>query len=252
MSKTNVILPFAMMTAVFIGCGDHKTIPANTEPGLSTKIEPAESASESKPLPRRITNQFGMTFCLVEVDVEKWEHLPTYPTKSYYLQETELRHENHERFRQAAFGDGTYETIDWHFNSGFPGEWRQVFLYGKALSKFDAQYDYRLPTLQEYRFACRDGYDQICPDFEPTHGSPAETTGEAPNKFGIYGLNSGDVECGDIPGLFFGRHGRPANTPSKPDCRCDWWTKGNADADDGLNELITARFILVVEDNPSK
>jgi hypothetical protein len=241
-----------MQTAVFVGCENQASTTVVNEPNLSANIAPTGSVSESKPLPRRITNRFGMTFCLVEVDVEEWTHLPTYPSKSYYLQETELRYEDHERFRQAAFGDGTYETIDWHFNSGFPGEWRQVFLYGEALSKFDDQYDYRLPTLEEYRFACRDGYDQICPDFEPTDGSPAETTGRAPNKFGIYGLNSGDVECGDIPGLFFGRHGRPANTPPQPECRCDWWTKGNPDADDGLNELITARFILVVEDMPNK
>lgn len=252
MNRTNTLLTLVMQTAVFVGCGNQASTTVVNEPNQSANIAPTGSVRESKPLPRRITNQFGMTFCLVEVDAEKWTHLPTYPSKSYYLQETELRYEDHERFRQAAFGDGTYETIDWHFNSGFPGEWRQVFLYGKALSKFDDQYDYRLPTLEEYRFACRDGYDQICPDFEPTVGSLAETTGRAPNKFGIYGLNSGDVECGDIPGLFFGRHGRPANIPPQPECRCDWWTKGNPDADDGLNELITARFILIVEDMPNK
>ncbi|TWU39480.1 DUF669 domain-containing protein [Novipirellula artificiosorum] len=169
------------------------------------------------------------------------------PTKAGTGQETELRYEQHEQFRQAAFGDGTYGTIDWYFNSGYPGEWRDVFYYAEALSKFDAQFDYRLPTLQELTFACKDGYDQTCPDFVRSYG-PANTDGDAPNKFGVFGLNNGNVECCDIPGLFFGRHGRPTSTPPPPDCRCDWWTKGNADADDGLNELITARFVLVMED----
>ena len=105
-------------------------------------------AAGSQAMPARITNQFGMTFCLVEIDTSRADHKDSFPKASFYLQETELTWEQHRAFRKAAFGDGTYETINWNYNSGYPSEWRDVFRYGEALSKFDTQYDYRLPRRQ--------------------------------------------------------------------------------------------------------
>lgn len=222
--------------------------------GSDTQKANVNSGQESdatgpQELPARITNQFGMTFCLVEVDPSRSDHQSSFPSSSYYLQETELQGDQHQAFRMAAFGDGKFETIDWHFNGGFPSEWREVFHYSEALSKFDTEYDYRLPSQKEWAFACKNGYDQTCP------GKGAESTIDStessrPNKYGISGFMNYDAECADEPGLFLGKLDNWAGAyehREKPKCRCDQYTRGNPDADDGLNELIVARFVLVPE-----
>ncbi|MEM9586132.1 MAG: hypothetical protein AAGA03_02530 [Planctomycetota bacterium] len=194
-----------------------------------------------------------MTFCLVEIDASRADHKNSFPKQSYYLQETELTTEQHEAFRKAAFGDGTYETINWNSSGGRPSEWREVFRYSEALSKFDTQYDYRLPSQQEWAFACMNGYDQTCP------GEGAKSTIDAndssrPNKYGIDGFMNYDAECADVPGLFLGKLDNWAGAyegREKPTCRCDQFTTGNPDADDGLNELIVTRLVLVPNAAPS-
>jgi len=195
----------------------------------------------------RITNQFGMTFCLVEIDTSRADHKDSFPKTCYYLQETELTSEQHAAFRKAAFGDGTYETIDWNCNSRFPSEWREVFRYGEALSKFDTQYDYRLPSQSEWAFACMNGYDQTCPG-KGAQSTIDSTDSSRPNKYGIDGFMNYDAECADVPGMFLGKLDSWAGAyddREKPTCRCDQFTTGNPDADDGLNELIVGRFVLV-------
>ena len=190
-----------------------------------------------------------MTFCLVENDTSRADHKDSFPKASYYLQETELTSEQHGAFRKAAFGDGTYETIDWNYNSGYPSEWREVFRYGEALSKFDTQYDYRLPSQQEWAFACMNGYDQTCPG-EGAKSTIDSTDSSRPNKYGIDGFMNYDAECADVPGLFLGKLDNwtgAYDDREKPTCRCDQYTTGNPDADDGLNELIVGRFVLVSE-----
>ncbi len=55
-------------------------------------------------------------------------------------------------------------------------------------------------------------------------------------------------EVSDLPGLFLGKlHGWKGayGDKGKPACRCDQFTTGNPDADDGLNELITGRYVLI-------
>ena len=108
------------------------------------------------------------------------------------------------RFAKPLLSDGTYETIDWNYNGGFPSEWRHVFRYGKALSKFDTQYDYRLPSQQEWAFACMNGYDQTCPG-EGAKSTIESTDSRLPNKYGIDGFMNFDAECADVPGLFLGK-----------------------------------------------
>jgi hypothetical protein len=57
-----------------------------------------------------------------------------------------------------------------------------------------------------------------------------------------------DAECADVPGMFLGKLDNWAGAyegREMPNCRCDQFTMGNPDADDGLNELIVARFVLM-------
>lgn len=235
---------FAALALYVSGCA-----PSETDLDVDKGNASVESSIVAQPsgLPSRITNQFGMTFCLVEVDKSRPDHNDSFPAETYYLQETELTWDQNRKFRSAAYGTGEYETINWNTNGGWPTEWRQVCEYGEALSKCDTQYDYRLPTKSEWAFACKNGYDQTCP------GAGAESSIESaesrrPNKYGIEGFLNYDVECANEPGLFVGRmpnDGRAFREGTVSPCRCDQSMTGNPDADDDLNELIVGRFVLV-------
>jgi hypothetical protein len=81
------------------------------------------------------------------------------------------------------------------------------------------------------------GHDQDCPG--PGVKSTSEPVkSKRPNKYGIEGFMNADAECGDKPGLFLG-------IGSTSSCRCQQYTYGNPDADDGLNELIIGRYVLI-------
>ena len=204
-----------------------------------------QPAAEPESLPPQITNQFGMTFRLVTIDTSRADHKKSFPSKSYYLQDTTLTGEQHSTFRKAAFGNGTYEKIDWHFNGGYPSEWREWFRYAQALSKFDTKYDYSLPSRSQWTFACMSGYDQSCNKTKP-------------NAYGISGLfdTNGFAEpvdelmirngheFGVLMGYWSNNWGVHTGK-TEPDCSCDYWTVCNPDADDSLNELINGRFILL-------
>ncbi len=54
-----------------------------------------------------------------------------------------------------------------------------------------------------------------------------------------------DAECADEPGLVVGIKNHISYLdPDQQDCRCEQYRIGNPDADDDLNELIVARFVL--------
>lgn len=203
-------------------------------------------------MPSRITNRFGMTFCLVTVDSTRPEHEDSFPGTSYYLQETELAYEQFAAYRGLAAGNGPDRSSRLN-NLRFPTEWREVSNLATELSRYDPDYDYRLPTRAQWAFACKNGYDQTCP------GGGAKSTIDStasvrPNKFGIDGFMNYDAECADVPGLFLGKLDNWAGAydgREKPTCRCDQFTTGNPDADDGLNELIVGRFVLVPRSLPS-
>ena len=206
---------------------------------------PVRASVEPKSLPKQITNQFGMTFRLVTIDSSLADHRDSFPARSYYLQKTTLTGEQHSAFRMAAFGEGTYETINWHFNGGYPSEWREWYRYAQALSKFDTEYDYRLPSRSQWQFACRNGYEQRCDKAKP-------------NVYGVEGLidTNGFAEAVDdlilhngyefavLMGYWKDNWGEHSGE-EKPDCPCEYWTACNPDADDSLNELITGRFVLI-------
>ncbi len=220
-------------------------VQSNAEWEAAQAFARAYRDSKMESLPPRITNQFGMTFRLVTIDTTRPDHHESFPKRSYYIQETELASEQHSAFRKAAFGDGKYEGIDWHFNGGFPSEWREVSRYAQALSKFDQQYDYKLPSRAEWVFACKSGYEQRC---DP----------DKPNAFGMVGMLDGygnaeaaeDIivrsghEFGLLMGYWKDNWGEHRGE-EKPDCPCEYWTVCNPDADDSLNELIVCRLVLL-------
>lgn len=133
----------------------------------------------------------------------------------------------------------------------FPTEWRECDYFARALSELDAEYDYRLPSRKEWTFACMNGAAQDCPhsteerDYHHSDERPNRHP-PRPNCFGIHGFLDGDLECVDTPGMFMGMGDPPQHSddPQFP-CLCEQFTSGNPDADDGLNELIVARFVLI-------
>lgn len=238
--KANRILTICVLVAA-VGCAPP------TKPGDKSSEKPQQdsrrSQAELASLPSRITNQFGMTFRLVTIDTSRADHKDSFPKRTYYLQESRLTWAQHSAFRKAAFGDGTYETIAWHYNSGHPSEWHEWSEYTQALSKFDTKYDYRLPSQSEWTFACKSGYDQSCDKAKP-------------NTYGITGLIDtqgyaeavSDVVDGSklrvVMGYWKDNWGEHRGE-TKPKCSCDYWTACNPDADDSLNEIISGRFVLI-------
>ena len=202
----------------------------------------SQSTTVQKKLPAKITNKFGMTFCLVSVDIRDIRHQKDFPKKSFYLQETELTYKHFEAYRKAIAATSP-ERSSWFTELQFPTEWREVFILAGLLSAVDHDYDYRLPTRAEWSFACMNGYDQSCPGVGALSTVDA-TDSSRPNKYGIKGFMNYDAECAATPGIFVGKlHNSPGE--DKPECRCKQFTTGSPDADDGLNELIIGRYVLV-------
>ncbi|MDB4614279.1 hypothetical protein OAH18_01180 [bacterium] len=186
-----------------------------------------------------------MTFRLVTIDASGSGHDDSFPEESYYLQETELTGAQHGAFRKAAKGR-VFESIAPRYTGSFPSEWREALRYAMALSKLDDEYDYRLPSRSQWTFACKSGYEQRCDASQP-------------NAFGFTGMLSagwGDAEAVDEVfvkdgyeyGVLMGywkNNWHEHDGQSKPDCPCEYWTACNRDADDSMNELITARFVLI-------
>lgn len=214
-------------------------------------------ANDSSLGPQRITNRFGMTFCLVTVDTSRPDHTDDFPQRAYYLQETELSGRHNDAFQKAALKGGIY-TMDSRRSlptplvqpyasiprGAMPSEWSHTVWYANALSLLDEEFEYRLPTRAEWTFACMSGYEQRC-------------DANQPNAFGCQGMHTDgrDAEAIDerwdeggrsavVMGYWKSHWGVHVGE-TRPDCPCERWTVCNPDADDSLNELITARYVLL-------
>jgi len=234
------IVTFLMVTLCIgvPGCG---RAPRLTETASNATVSDVFDSAAA-----RITNRFGMTFCLVTIDPKDPKHEETFPRQSYYLQQTELSSEHFAAYERLA-GGSERDPADGLDIWRFPSEWREVSDLAMALSRVDPDYDYRLPTREEWRFACMNGYDQSCPGSGAKSGIDS-TESKRPNKFGIEGFMNYDAECADVPGLFLGMLQGSTSVygeTERTSCRCDQFTTGNPDADDGLNELIRGRYVLI-------
>ena len=182
-----------------------------------------------------------MTFCLVAVDATRADHKESYPRESYYLQQTEL---TSKPFRK--YGEDTVKNWADRVNMQFPDQWQEVADLAEGFSAADPDFDYRLPTQAQWAFACKNGYDQTCALL--VAGLTPDSTPLRPNKYGIKGLVNHDLECGNVPGQFFGQrywHDWLYSSEDVPECICDHVTVGNPDSDDSLDEVITGRFVLI-------
>jgi hypothetical protein len=234
-------LPSIFIIGLTLGCSRA----ADDQPRVAASAPPAATAAAPAPPPAVITNRFGMTFRLVSVaprpaaagDVGKFGI--AFPKHDYYLGRTEITSEQYQAFHAAAT-ERDRKTSAAKKNYTFPSEW--VFAHNLAveLSAIDPDYDYRLPSREEWAFACMNGYDQDCPG---SGNEPRPFTGKRPNKYGIEGFLNYDFECGNLPGLHFGL-ARAMSKADVPECQCADYAFGDPEGDDGLNDSISARYII--------
>jgi len=246
-------LTLLTLLCVYSGCNraaDQAEAPAAAAGGSA---QPAVVAAKPAP-PTSITNRFGMTFKLVSVepkpaglgDVGKFGL--AFPKQSYYLGQAEVTPAQHTAFVEAAKERDKNLSSDKKPTYNLPSEWQLAHNFGIELSQIDPDYDYRLPTREEWSFACLNGYDQDCPQTYQVgvEFKPAEAR---PNKYGLEGFLNHDLECGNLPGLHFGLSGdRPP--PEELACPCGHYGYGNPEGDDGLNDIIYARYILTPRAKP--
>jgi hypothetical protein len=250
----NRLIVFCLGFQMCAGCvpgasNRHSSNATDGHPKQDLSASGESVASYSTP---RITNRFGMTFCLVSVDEDRTSEVAAhtglrFPAQSFYLQQSELTSEQYYKcvdvLRQMNKTKANLNLYATHF----PTEWREVYEFSQTLSACDPGYEYRLPTRAEWSFACMNGYDQSCPG--PGAMSTIDSTeSRRPNKYGIDGFMNYDAECAATPGLFLGKldgWARAYEDEETLNCRCRQCTTGNPDADDGLNELITGRYVLV-------
>ena len=243
---TRTVLPLVVL-AMSLGCnrsGEQAAAPPSNANGTAP---PAATAAAAPP-PASITNSFGMTFKLVSVDDkpaglgEVGKFGLAFPKHSYYLGQAEVTNDQFMAFEKAARERDGPVSSDKRKYYSHPNEWKNAYNLGIELSKLDPDYDYRLPTREEWSFACLNGYDQDCPQTYRV-GVALEPADARPNKYGIEGFLNHDLECGNLEGLHFGLSGfRPP--PEELACPCAHYGYGNPEGDDGLNDIIYARYVL--------
>jgi len=219
--------------------------------GRSSAGTSAVKVAVAPPPPTSITNRFGMTFRLVTIE-RKPEQVASvgasglaFPKESYYLGQTRLTEEQFSAFRKAAAERDRGKSREGKLYE-FPNAWQLAYNFGVELSALDPDYEYRLPTREEWVFACMNGYDQDCPVAENIY--PYKHL--KPNKFGIEGFLSSDVECGNLPGLHFGAFPTYPTMPQEVGCPCARYGFGNPEGDDGFEDMVVARYVLTPRAKP--
>ena len=237
-----ILLVVLGVSAAVWGC--QRSRQEKTAGSLSTTSQVTDSTPlvERKNAPT-VRTIFGMEFARVEIDPNiDLQTDPPIPKQTFYIQKKQFG-EPLRLLRKIAKSRGLDSEEYRYLMHSSPSEWRDYSLLGKWLSECDPNYDYRFPTKSEWVFACMSGYEQRC--------FSKEQAAQHENAFGLTGMLNGNVECLQKIGLLMGMW--KENWPGiydgheKPDCPCQWWTICNPDGDDGLNELIIARYVLVDE-----
>lgn len=245
--------PPALLLCLALGCnradvGERQVERSGTSPSVQAQAATAPAAP-----PKAITNRFGMTFKFVSVD-DKPAGLGDvgkfglkFPTKSYYLAQDVLSPKQYKQFI-AVVEDRDRDKPSHRRRTYYAtSEWRDCYNFGIELAALDPDYDYRFPTREEWVFACTNGYDQQCPGTaSPNTVTPPKIT--HPNKYGLANMMDYDVECGDLPGLFFGKVSNSTIDATPFPCDCLYYQFGSPDGDDGLNEIIEPRYVLVPQE----
>lgn len=91
----NALFRATFCLAMLIGCS---RLPQEEIGRLTAETDDASTPKTVGATPR-ITNGFGMTFCLVTVDPANPKHEDDFPKQSFYLQQTELTFEQFQAFR---------------------------------------------------------------------------------------------------------------------------------------------------------
>ncbi len=240
-------LPVALLCLTF-GCS---RAPVSDGRGTTTPNAGTAKVAVAPAPPSSITNRFGMTFRFVTVG-PKPDGVPdigeaglAFPKGSYYLGQTRLTEEQFAAFRKAAVERDRGKSREGKLYE-FPNAWQLAHNFGVELSAIDPDYEYRLPTREEWVFACMNGHDQDCPVAENIY--PYKNL--KPNKFGIEGFLSSDVECGNLPGLHFGAFPTYPTMPQEVGCPCARYGFGNPEGDDGFEDMVVARYVLAPRAKP--
>ena len=227
---------------VLLGCAETaEDNHAEDSSGVPASATPSGVQDESRQDLSRITNRYGMTFCLVTIDATRADHKASYPRQSYYLQQTEFTSKPFQKY-----GEDTVTNWTDRVNMQFPSQWQEFADLADGLSAADPDFDYRLPSQKQWAFACKNGYDQTCA--LTVGGLTPDSTPLRPNKYGIKGLVNHDLECGNVPGQCFGQrywHDWLYSSEDVPECICDHVTTGHPDSDDSLDEVFAGRFVLI-------
>lgn len=208
----------------------------------STKSSTDDPASlPAHPGNGEVVNAFDMKFVRVDIDpTVAVQSDPPFPVETYYIQQTEITADHLRSFREFAKSRNVEPRVYNDYPMSSPYEWRHYSDLARLMSEYDPDYDYRLPTKSEWVFACMSGYEQRC--------IPGLKDERQPNAYGLIDMLDGDVEClsevGLLMGLWIENWPGIYDGHEMPSCACRWWTVCNPDADDSLNELIVARFIL--------
>lgn len=245
----SLVVGLAWLAASSLGCDRAPSADdSSSAPNPAGGANGAAARTPAAPAqpPQSITNRFGMTFRLIAVEPKPTDAPApkfglTYPRASYYYAERPLTEDQFKTFQQSVAASERDLPSHRRKFYEYPDEWQDAHNFGIELSTRDPDYDYRLPTREEYVFACLNGYDQDCPVAD---ADKWPRTIKRPNKFGLEDLTNGnDVEIGNLKGLHFGLTFE--NTPPEArTCPCSQYGYGNPSGDDGFEGVCHPRFVL--------
>jgi formylglycine-generating enzyme required for sulfatase activity len=188
MIRAHIVLAMALMQAV---CGCQPQHAPRTDAGNET-----------------VTNQFGMAFRRIPAGVHAAADGQMQELGSFCLQRTEFTYRQlralESKLKDADAQAASTDESDLDYPVALDS-WNEASNLAAALSKIDEKYDYRLPTVAEWTYACAGGADvrgelaaKVVDNLPSDAGPLAPAMTREPNKFGLYDMlgNLGEY-CAD-------------------------------------------------------